>query len=58
MIMSEYNNIIDIIAPRTIRQLRKNYTPYLDKTTRQQKQNLQKLHTSAKHTQDKTDRIN
>ena len=31
IIMSEFNNIIDIISPRTIRQVRKNYTPYINK---------------------------
>merc|ERR1712240_504801 len=49
MIMTEYNNIIEIIAPRTKRQVRKNYTPHLNKTTRQQKHNLQNLHNKAKH---------
>merc|ERR1712240_281714 len=39
IIMNEYNNIIDIIAPKTKRQVRKNYTPYLDKETRQEKHN-------------------
>ena len=32
IMMSEYNNIIDIISPRTIRQVCKNYTPYIKKT--------------------------
>merc|ERR1712240_888005 len=37
IIMREYNNIIEIIAPRTNRQVKKNYTPYLDKETREEK---------------------
>merc|ERR1712240_1002518 len=52
IIMNEYNNIIDIIAPKAKRQVRKNYTPYLDKETRQERHNLQQLHTKEKHTQD------
>ena len=55
MIMTEYNYIIDIISPHTIRQVRKNYTPYLNKTIRQQKQQLHKLLIRAKHTNDTTD---
>merc|ERR1712240_160382 len=52
IIMREYNNIIDMIAPQTKRQVRKNYTPYLNKETRQERHNLQQLHTKEKHTQD------
>ena len=37
IIMREYNNIIEIIAPQTKRQVKKNYTPYLDKETREGK---------------------
>ena len=53
--MSEYNNIIDIISPHIIRQVRKNYTPYINKKLRQKKQHLHKLHIRAKHTGDITD---
>ena len=53
--MTEYNNIIDIISPKTIRQVLKNYTPYINKTLRQKQQKLHKLHLRAKHTGDKTD---
>merc|ERR1712240_978445 len=52
IIMKEYNNIIEIIAPQTKRQVKKNYTPYINKETRKEKQNLHKLHTKAKQTQD------
>merc|ERR1712240_754057 len=55
IIMNEYNNIIEIIAPKTKRQVRKDYTPYLNKETRQEKHNLQKLHTKAKQTEDSND---
>merc|ERR1712240_873999 len=37
IIMREYNNIIEIIAPQTKRQVKKNYTPYLNKETREEK---------------------
>merc|ERR1711955_28870 len=37
IIMREYNNIIDIIAPQTKRQVKKNYTLYLSKETREEK---------------------
>ena len=53
--MSEFNNIIDIIAPRTIKQVRKNCTPYISKTLRQKQQQLRKLHIKAKRTQDNAD---
>ena len=55
IIMTEYINIIEIIAPRTIRQVRKNYTPYLNKHLRDQKSQVHKLHLMAKHTDDKND---
>ena len=55
IIMTEYNNIIEIIAPRTIRQVCKNYTPYLNKHLRHKNYQLQKLHRMAKHTDDKND---
>merc|ERR1712240_198451 len=42
-------------APKTKRQERKNYTPYLNKETRQEKHKLQRLHTKAKQTQDAND---
>ena len=53
--MTEYNNIIEIIAPRTIRQVQKNYTPYLNIHLRHQKSQVHKLHRMAKHTDDKND---
>lgn len=31
IMMSEYNNIIDIVSPHIIRQVQKNYTPYINK---------------------------
>ena len=55
IIMSEYNNIIEIISPRTIRQIRRNYTPYLTKKLIKKKQYLYRLHIRAKHTKDNTD---
>merc|ERR1712115_534408 len=54
IIMTEYNNIIDIISPRTIRQVLKNYTSYINKTLRQKQRHLHKLHIRAKHTGDTT----
>ena len=50
--MREYNNIIEIIAPRTKRQVKKNYTPYLNKETREGKKKLYQMHNKAKLTQD------
>merc|ERR1712240_304919 len=55
ILMKEYNNIIEIIAPQTKQQVKKNYTPYINKETRLERQNLQKLHTKAKQTQDNND---
>merc|ERR1712240_317861 len=52
ILMREYNNIIEIIAPRTKRQVKKNYTPYLDKETREGKRKLHQMHNKAKQTQD------
>merc|ERR1712240_396692 len=52
IIMREFNNIIDIVAPQTKRQVKKNYTPYLNKETRQEKKQLHKMHTKAKQTQE------
>merc|ERR1712115_389710 len=46
---------IDIISLCTIRLVRKNCTPYINKTLRQQQQHLHKLHQKAKHTRDTTD---
>merc|ERR1712240_116321 len=51
IIMQEFNNIIDIIAPRTKRQIKKNYTPYLNKDTREAKKQLNEIHNKAKQTQ-------
>ena len=56
--MTEYNNTIDIISPRTIRQVRKNYTPYINKTLQQKQRQLHKLYIRAKHTGDITDWTN
>ena len=53
--MSQYTNIINIISPRTIRQVRRNYTPYINKKLRHKKQQLHKLHVRATHTGDITD---
>ena len=53
--MTEYNNIIDIISPQTIRQVQKNYTPYINKNLRQKQRQSHKQHIRAKHTGDKTD---
>ena len=50
IMIPEYNNIIDILSPRIIRQVLKNYTPYMNKKIRHKKQHLQNLHTKAKHT--------
>ena len=55
IIMSEFNNIIDIIAPCTIKQVRKNYTPYISKVLRQKQKELKKLHNKAKRTQNSKD---
>merc|ERR1712240_744109 len=52
IIMREYNNTIEIIAPQTKRQVKKNYMPYLDKETREGKKQLHKMHTKAKQTQE------
>ena len=52
IIMSEFNNIIDIIAPQTVKQVRKNYTPYISKTLREKQNQLRKLHIKAKKTKD------
>merc|ERR1712240_244139 len=51
IIMQEFNNIIDIIAPRTKRQIKKNYTPYLNKDTREAKKKLNEIHNKTKRTQ-------
>ena len=50
---TELNNIVDIIAPKKTRQVRKNYNPYMTETLRQKQQELQKLHSKAKHTGDR-----
>ena len=55
--MSEFNNIIEIIAPHTVRQVRRNYTPYISKALRQKQNELRKLHIKAKRTQDNADLI-
>merc|ERR1712240_629180 len=52
IIMREFNNIIEIIAPRTKRQVKKNYTPYLNKETREGKKKLYQMHKKAKQTQE------
>ena len=53
--MLEYNNIIELISPCTIRQIRRNYNPYLNKKLIKKKQYLHRLHIRAKHTKDNTD---
>merc|ERR1711954_230420 len=55
IIMREFNNIIEIIAPRTKRQTKKNYTPYLNKETREAKKKLNEIHNKAKQTQQDDD---
>merc|ERR1711955_165120 len=55
IIMREFNNIIEIIAPRTKRQVKKNYTPYLNKETREGKKKLYQMHKKAKQTQENYD---
>merc|ERR1712240_172005 len=55
IIMRDFNNIIEIIAPRTKRQVKKNYTPYLNKETREGKKKLNQMHNKAKHTQQDDD---
>ena len=55
IIMREFNNIIEIIAPRTKRQVKKNYTPYLNKETREGKKKLYQMHNKAKQTQQNDD---
>merc|ERR1712240_944761 len=54
-IMREFNNIIEIIAPKTKRQVKKNYTPYLNKETREGKKKLYQMHNKAKQTQQNDD---
>merc|ERR1712240_269665 len=55
IIMRGINNIIEIIAPRTKRQVKKNYTPYLNKETREGKKKLYQMHNKAKQTQQDED---
>merc|ERR1712240_733827 len=55
IIMREFNNIIEIIALRTKRQVKKNYTPYLNKETREGKKKLYQMHNKAKERQDNDD---
>merc|ERR1712240_335583 len=55
IIMQEFNNIIEIIAPRTKRQVKKNYTPYINKETREAKKKLNEMHNKAKQTQQDED---
>ena len=56
--MTEYNNIIDIICPNIIRQVKKNYIPYMNKSLRAKKLNLNRLHKQAKRSQDNNDWLN
>ena len=46
--MSEFNNIIEIIAPPIIKQEQKNYTPHINKVLRYKQRKLRKLHDKAK----------
>merc|ERR1712240_159741 len=55
IIMREFNNTIEIIAPKTKRQVKKNYTPYLNKETREGKKKLNQMHNKAKQTQQDED---
>merc|ERR1712240_964750 len=55
IIMRELNNIIEIIAPRTKRQVKKNYTLYLNQETREGKKKLYQINKKAKQTQQNED---
>ena len=55
IIMSEYNNVIEIIAPCTIKQVHKNYTQYINKVLHQKQKNLKKLYNKAKRTKNNED---
>ena len=48
IMMSELNNIIEIIAPCKIKQEQKNYTPYINKIMRYKQRKLRKLYDKAK----------
>ena len=48
IIMSEFNNIIEIIAPCKSKQEQKNYTPYINKIMRYKQRKLRKLYDKAK----------
>ena len=56
--MSEFNNVIEIIAPCTIKQERKNYAPYINTTLRNKQRILQRLYNKAKKTKCNEDWLN
>ena len=50
IITSEFNNVIEIIAPCTVKQERKNYAPYINTTLRNKQRILQQLYNKARKT--------
>merc|ERR1712240_894556 len=58
VVMSELNNIIEIIAPCTVKQERKMYAPYIDTNLRNKQRILQKLYNKAKRTKNNEDWLN
>ena len=53
--MSEFNNIIEIIAPCKIKQEQKNYTPYINKIMRYKQRKFRKLYDKAKRSNNDED---
>ena len=53
--MSEFNNIIEIIAPCRIKQEQKNYTPYITKVIRYKQRKLRKLYEIDKRSKNNED---
>ena len=47
IIITELNNIINIIAPSKITQIRKNYTPYMSKGMTKRQKDLKKMYNKA-----------
>ena len=58
ILMTELNIIIDCIAPQNVRQVKKNYLPYMTKDLRQRQQTVKNLHTTAKISNDNNDWLN
>ena len=48
--MSEFNNVIEVIAPCTIKQEQKNYAPYISTNLRNKQRILQQLYNKARKT--------